>query len=442
MAQAHYAQDHPQARHALEAFSDLAKRLVSEVGPLELRVSGEQFLLNGAPVEGAPNASQNLIQLLITHGLGSIAFLPNLDEDDLQLLFFLLRLQPQRLDEMGGPDSLLPEGHTVRLSSTLASCAPLVDASSSPRGISEDLTGLFMAVAQMTSVPLRPNPNAPWTMEQRTTLDQYGFMVADLSALIGTSEQLGLQAMEPSTLRATLRQALTAIDPLLQGAILLGLPTCPEGEIYLRRALDYLAPEIAAHALAFAQSEIKGSRFDLALAAAGMFQCVRDRDLGIEALKGRLMLEGWSMGDADELEKAIRWECHGTDTKLNLSLSDRSFFELDAHQLATLVRQLARGRRTEGLKDLLTQLETGFASPHVERRRLASEVLTEVASCLTDPGLPPEVEQRLQIVVHQAIVSEEDSRGTQWCCQAMDELLAHWMKTHAFSVVYSEMLSL
>ena len=32
-------------------------------------------------------------------------------------------------------------------------------------------------------------------------------------------------------------------------------------------------------------------------------------------LQMRAMLEGWSMEDADELEKAIRWECHGTDTK-------------------------------------------------------------------------------------------------------------------------------
>ncbi|MBK8793095.1 MAG: HEAT repeat domain-containing protein [Holophaga sp.] len=442
MAQAHYAQDHPQARHALEALSDLAKRLVEEVGPLELRVAGDDFLLNGAPVSGAPNASQSLVQLLLGHGLSSITFLPNLEEDDLQLLFFMLRLKPQRLQEMGGPDSLLPEGHSVRIDLTQSPCQPLAEAPFSPRAISEDLTGLFVAVAQMTAAPIRPNPRAPWTMEQRTTLDQYGFLVADLNALAGTSDQLGLQAVEPSALRDMLRQALGAIDPLLQGAILLGLPTCPEGEIYLRRALDYLAPEIAAQALAFAQGQVSGSRFDLALAAAGMLQCVRDRDLGIEALKGRLMLEGWSMPDTDELEAAIRWECHGTDTKLHLSLTDRSFFELDAHQLSTLVRQLARGRRVEGLKDLLAELETGFSSPHVERRRLAAEVLTELASCLADPGLPPETEQRLLAVVHAAIVSEEDPRATQWCCQAMDELLGFWMKNLTFSQIYSEMLAL
>ena len=442
MAQAHYAQDHPQARHALEALNDLAKRLLEETGPLEMRVTGDQFFLNGASIEGAPSVSQALVQLLNGHGLGSITFLPNLDEDDLQLLFFMLRLQPKRLEEMGGPNSLLPEGHGIRVAPPQPLGTPLTDTASTPRSMAEDLTGLFLAVAQMTAGPIVPNPRAPWTMEQRMSLNHYGFLVADLSALAGTGEQLGLQIVEPSSLRTTLRQALVAIDPILQGAILLGLPTCPEGEIYLRRALDYLAPEIAAHALAFALKQVEGSRFDLALAAAGMLQCVRDHDLGIEALKGRLMLEGWSMSDTDELETAIRWECHGTDTKLHLSLSDRSFFELDAHQLSTLVRQLARGRRVEGLKDLLAQLEMGFASPQVERRRLAAEVLTEVASCQTDPGLPPEISPRLQSVVHQAIVTEEDPAATVWCCQAMDELFASWIKNFSFAAIYSEMVAL
>ncbi len=443
--QMHYAHDHPSARHASEAFFDLAIRLLEGLPSVELAAERGRLHLNGAEIEGAPNACQGLAEALEEHSIQTLVFRRGLEADDLQLLFFILHLQPYRLNEMGGADFLLADtrGLQARVRGTSPTTArPISLPPPSPRALADDLLGLFSAVVQMTAAPLRPNPRAPWTLEQREALSSFGFLAADLASLVGTGEQLGLSGRDPSVLRSALRTALVTLDPILQGALLLGLPAFPSEEMALRRALDYLAPEIMAQALVEAILAHPDRRFDLALAAAAMLHCVKDRELGLEALKGRLMMEGWSLQDAETLEEAIRWECHGTDTKLQLTLANKCVFELEPHQLAILVRQLARGKRIEALRDLLIQLEGGFASPHVLRRRMAAETLADLAECLEDPGLPPEAQQRLLSVLHGHITSEEDPQAARWSSQALESLLAHWMTRHHFSAVYAEMLAL
>jgi HEAT repeat protein len=445
-AQAHYAQDHPQATHALQALQDLTLGLLEEHRSLEVVPGEDTLFFNGRALEGAPNAAQTLAQTLHSHGIAALTFLPDLGPEDLRLLLYLLHLRPGKVAEMGGPQAALSEAAGLRVrelpAGRVAPEAPLAEIPASPRALGDDLSSLLGAVIQMTAAPIRPNPRAPWTMEQREALTTYGFLIADLGALAGTGDQLGLSTVEPGLLRAALRTALDSLDPFLQGALLLGLPEFPSTEMALRRGLDYLAPEIMAQAVAEAYRQRPASRFDLALAAAAMLQCVKDRELGIESLKGRLVLEGWTLAEADSLEEGIRWECHGTDTKLQLALMDRTFFELDANQLAILVRQLARAKRVDGLRDLLAQLETGFSSPHVARRRMAAEVLADLAECLADPGLPAETEQRLLSVTHRHIITEVDPQATQWSCQAMETLLAQWMRHLNFSAIYAQMLAL
>lgn len=445
-AQSHYAQDHPQARHAMDALEAHFQEFLGASHSLQLRAEGDRLFLDGQAAQGAPNASQVLACTLRDRGIQSLLFHGAPSLDDLQLLFFVLNLQPQRLRELGGAELLLEDAEVIQvhMGAGLAQGEPrpLAQAPTSPRALSEDLQGLLGAVVQMTAAPLRPDPRSPWTMEQRQALADFEFQLADLSGMDGTGAQLGLEGYDPTALRHALRSAVAALPPSLQGALLMGMPDFPTGETALRRALDYLAPELFAQSLAAAELQRGGSLYTLALAAAALLHCVKDRELAMEALKGRFLLEGWTLEQTDALEEAVTWECHGTDTKLRLCLLDRSIYELNGQQLSILVRQLARGRRADGLRDLLSQLESGFASPQPARRQLTATVLSDLADCLLDPGLPADLEGRMLALLHPHIASEEDPVAVRWSCQALESLLLHWMQALNFSAVYTEMLAL
>jgi HEAT repeat protein len=510
-AQAHYAQDHPQSVQSMETSLAMLQDLLKQRSPLIITNSKGRLWHQGRAIEGAPNATQVLSKEMEARGIAGVAFYAGLDHDELQLLFFALQLQPQRLVEMGGAKSLLPDGANIQilemdvpvshaieqlsmedevpdhriplatgpttgpaggpasrslamphlpqspptpsaakavqsvakgLVDRLEQILPAFEATPSPAALTVDLRTLFTAVVQMTGAPPKPSIHEPWSSEQREMFHTVGLQVPDFTSLAGTGNQLGLGRVDPSTLRATLRTALSTLDATTQGNILLGLPTFPAEEQALRRALDYLAPEFLAQAVAEVHVKRNPSRFDLALLVAGLLQCVKDRELALEAIRGRLQFEGWDIQDLDALKDAILWECHGTDTKLRMSVMDRGVFELDAHQVMILNRQLVHGKRTEGLKDLLGQLEGGFASPDAGRRRHAAEIVADLAECLEEPGLPPEVEQSLLTTLHNHVGSENDQQALLWSCQAMEALLGYWIRKQNFEGVYREMLAL
>ncbi len=499
-AQAHYAQDHPQSVQSAEAALLCLKALLAQESPIILTHSRGRVWHGGRMLDGAPNATQALARELEERGWSGLAFHAGLDSDDLQLLFFALALRPARLEEMGGPGALFPTGGNVRvilpevpaaqtappapasqpghngippleldwdrmfgtqeaLSAAPSSPPPTVqpnpapalrpapapepeDALPTPASLEVDLRSLFAAVLQMTATPPRPSVDSPWPSEQREVLSECGFLVPDFTSVQGTGLQLHLGRVDPLTLRDALRKALNGLDALSQGCILLGLPAFPSEEQALRRALDYLGPELLAQAVADAHLRLNPSRFTLALLVAAFLHCVKDRELSLEAIRGRLQFEGWTIQDVDALKDAILWECHGTDTKLHMSLMDRGVFELDAHQVAILLRQLLRGKRDEGLKDLLHQLEGGFASPELRRRRHAAEIVADLAECLESPGLGAEAEQGLYQALHEHLVHENDPQATEWSCHSLEAILGHWLRNARFESVYREMLSL
>lgn len=519
-AQSHYAQDHPQAVQTVEAVHGCLGGILAQDSPLILTCSRNKLWSQGKYIEGSPNATQALVKEMESRGIGGLVFHAGVDADELQLLFFALQLKPQRLQEMGGPDSLFPEGSNLRAlklepeikegqslaegeeipptvggglspgqvpprtTSTTTGSIPIIpldevwsgtfpgevspklpppmasvpapvapppppppvvpepDEPPSPAALAADLRSLFAAVVQMTAVPPVPAFNSPWASEQREVLKECGFLHPDFSSVSGTSAQLGLGRMDPVTLRDALRNALSGLEAMTQGHILLGLPAFPSEEQALRRALDYLGPELLATAVAEVHIRLAPSRFTLALLVAALLQCVRDRELSLEAIRGRLQFEGWTIQDVDALKDAILWECHGTDTKLRMSLMDRGIFELDAHQVTILLRQLVRGKRGEGLKDLLNQLQAGFASPEVRRRRLASEIVADLAECLDEPALTAENILSLQRTLHEHIIQESDQQSGLWSCQSLEALLGHWLRKSNFEGVYREMLAL
>ncbi len=538
MAQSHYAQDHPHAVQSMEAAYALLKELLEQRSPIILSCSKGRILHQGKVVDGAPNATQALCKEMEMRGIGGVAFYDGLDQDELQLLFFALQLHPQRLQEMGGTQSLLPEEANLKilnlepaeseftpvpllppmppqeldlsdvdfnfpaLSDEDETNLPLIESLDtsfgapqptsfseppiqtpipppaqthipppaidvvapepteplipfpsaisfpspspppSPADLAVDLRTLFSAIIQMTGVPPKPSVSSPWSSEQRETIHDSGLLMPDFSSVAGTGEQLGLSHMDPITLRDTLRTALSGLDPMFQGAILIGMSTFPALEHSLHRALDYLAPELLAQAVAEVHIKKKPSKFELALLVAGLLQCIKDRELALQAIRGRLQFEGWEIQDLDSLQDAILWECHGTDTKLQMSLMDRGVFELDAHQVMILNRQLLHAKRIDGVRDLLAQLEAGFASPQVTRRRQAAEIIADLAECLDESGLPQDLEVTLLSSLHAHLSSENDQQALLWSCQAMEALLGHWIRKRQFESIYKQMLAL
>jgi hypothetical protein len=311
-----------------------------------------------------------------------------------------------------------------------------------PVVLADELRRRFAHLIKTTSAPPKRTFHMPWTSEHREVMKKHGLRVPDLSAMEGTGEELNLGKLDPVSLREILRTALSLLPPLEQGSVLLGMATFPGTEQALRRALDYLGPELLAQVVAHAHITSNPSRFELALLVASLLQCVKDRELSLESIRGRLQFEGWGLHEVDQLREAILWECQGTDTKMQQALSDRSIFELDPQQVMILVRQIVRGKRFDSLRDLLGQLEVGLASPQPQRRCQAAEITADLSECLEEPGLPAELEGLLHRLLHDHLELENEAQALLWTCQGLESLLAHWIRSGSFEGVYKELLSL
>ncbi|MBI4912324.1 MAG: HEAT repeat domain-containing protein [Acidobacteria bacterium] len=457
-AQSHYAQEHPQARHSLEEAHATLRGLLQEESPLVLQCGQGRILFQGQALDASPVAVQALARDLEARGFGGLVFHQGIDADELQLLFFALQLKPQRLSEMGGPKSLLPDDGHLRVLDTespvLASQGPDPNGSETPDALphmegplpavvlADELRRRFSALIQKTAAPPKRTFHMPWTSEHREVMKKHGLKVPDFGAMAGTGVDLNLGKLDPVGLREVLRTAFSLLSPLEQGAVLLGMATFPADEQALRRALDYLGPELLAQVTAHVHVSSRPSRFELALLVASLLQCVKDRDLSLEAIRGRLQFEGWSLHEVDQLREAILWECQGTDTKMQQGLADRGLFELDPQQVMILIRQIVRGKRYPALQDLLGQLEVGIASPQPERRRQASEILADLAECIDEPGLPSDLETKMHRMIHGHLASEIEAQALVWSCQGMESLLGHWIRSGRFDGVYREIVAL
>jgi len=537
-AQSQLGPEHPLAQKSGAELEAFLPELLAELGTVTVEVSGTGFTCRGEPVAGAPNAAQALARELEDRGIGGLEFHPGLDPEEIHTLLFVLQLRPQRLAEMGGAATLLPEDGPLLVlplllpepaqpelpmpapgepptanlgeldpaaladlewerllnAATPASIPEMPDPIPwlAPAG-AEPLAALPPTVPQafpepapltaeeMQRVPQAPPPEAPpppppplpsqavlrdelevlfrtaltattpvdragarspWGVEQREALTRFGFQVPDFAPLAGLGGRLGLEARDPGSVREALRKTLTGFEPMDQGHVLLGLPGFPAGEHALRRALDFLAPELLAQAVAHAHLVHQPSMFDLALLTVALMQCVADRDLSLEAIRGRLQFEGWGMQEVEDFKEAIQWECQGTDTKLHMSLERHAIHKLDPHLVMTLGRQLIRGKRVDDLRSMLAQLEEELASPHEAVRRHGTEILANVADGLQGAGLPMDLENRILASARDRLSAENDQLVAQWCAQAVEAILNRWLSAGNFRALHTEMRNL
>lgn len=467
MAQLHYVQDHSEVSRHLDAFQKNLMECMQREIPLLITWEGDGLLCNGQPIEGAPHAALVLAQSLEARGIAGLGFNPGFDSDDLQLLFFALLMPPQRVQEMGGASILMGAGGHIQvlpmlagegwepgvaegyaagvpdpLEGTQVTLPPEPVPPPTAAELAADFVTLFSSILQSLATPPSGGPRSPWSREQREALLSAGFLHPDFSVLVGTGEQLSLGQLDAQTIRSSMRAALSSLDPVHQGSIVLGLSSFPSSEQALKSAIDYLAPELLAQAVADVSIRNRISRFELALLISAMFEGIKDRALALEAIRGRLQLEGWSLEDLESLKEAILWECQGTDTKVRLTLMNKGLFDLAPHQALTFARELVRGKRLEPLRDFLDQLETGFASPEVARRRFAAQIVADLSECVEDPGLPTELGRRLQKILHDHISRDTDEESIIWSAQGLEALLVHWMQVADFEGIYQEMMAL
>lgn len=470
MAQMHYVQDHSEVLRHMEVFQGCLMELLQQETPLILTRAGDGLQFKGEPIEGAPHAAHSLALSMEARGIAGLAFHAGFEADDLQFLFFALLMPPQRVQEMGGASILMGEGGHIQILPSLPAetsggwvsdvaegyAAGLVDPledtkvsvplephlPTTPALLAADFGTLFSSILQTMASSPGGGLNSPWSREQRESLVNVAFLQPDFSVLAGAGEQLGLGILDAQTIRSALRAALSSLDPVHQGSIVLGLSSFPGTEQALKSALDYLAPELLAQAVADVSVRNRISRFELALLISAMFDGIKDRAVALEAIRGRLQLEGWSLEELDSLQEAILWECQGTDTKVRLTLLNKGLFDLAPHQAMTFTRELVRGKRLEPLRDLVGQLESGFASPEVSRRRFASQIVADLAECVEEPGLPSELGRRFQKILHDHISRDTDEEAVIWSAQGLEAMLVHWMHVADFEGIYQEMMAL
>jgi hypothetical protein len=315
---------------------------------------------------------------------------------------------------------------------------PIAPLPPSPAALREELGVLFREALGITSPVDKAGLRSPWGVDHRESLTRFDFAIPNLAGLLGTGNRLMLDALDPGTVRDALRKALAELPPADQGNLLLGLPSYPPGEHALRRALDFLAPELLAQAVAHTHVEYRPSMFDLALLTVALMLCVPDRELTLEAIRGRLQFEGWGMQEVEDFKEAIQWECQGTDTKLHLSLERHAIHKLDPHLVKTLGRQLIRGKRVDALRSMIAQLEEELASPQESVRRHGTEILANLADGILGAGLPTDLENRVLASARDRLSAENDQLVAQWCAQTVEAVLTHWLASGNFTALHNE----
>ncbi|MBL0209493.1 MAG: HEAT repeat domain-containing protein [Holophagaceae bacterium] len=292
--------------------------------------------------------------------------------------------------------------------------------------LNERLAELFGPIADSAqSVP--PKASAPWSTDQLEVLKKSELRFADLAALQGSGELHELNREDFVALRDALRQALWSLPPTSQGSILLGLPVFPPGEHALQRAMDYLAPELLAQTVAEVELRLRPPRPQLALLVATLLHCVKDREMSLEALRGRLQFEGWDILDLEALYADIRWECQGTDTKLNLAVQDQGLMDLESSQIGSICRQSIRSGRLDAFQTFWKALEEALWGQEDPPRRKAAQVFADLTECIIDPGLPLDYDIKLRELLAKHITLEMDPEALGWMCQGIETMVSQAM---------------
>lgn len=146
--------------------------------------------------------------------------------------------------------------------------------------------------------------------------------------------------------------------------------------------------------------------------------------MSLEALRGRLQFEGWDILDLESLFADIRWECQGTDTKLNLAVQDQGLMDLEPSQIGSICRQSIRSGRMDAFRTFWKALEESLWGQDAARRRKAAQVFADLTECILEPGLPLGYDLNLRESLAKHITLEMDTEALGWMCQGIESLVS------------------
>lgn len=427
--------------------------LLKHQSPSIISVSNGQLLYQKTLLEGTPNASMHLAREIERRNIKSITFLAGIDREELNALLFALQLHPERLHEMGGAMSLLPNDTCIRIQESQES-SPLILTPTGPLpplpqfdtqrleppnsvDLEEDFRNLFSSTLRLTNTLAADMQGIPWSMAERNALMQAGFKVPDFSSFAGMEQSLGLSRLDPVSVREAIWKAVAKFSPKDLGSILLGLKGLPEEEMETLRAMEYLAPEFLSRTLWDVHQRTLPSAQGLAPLGAALIRTLKDRELAIDVLLERLLYGGWNKEDVETFHKAILSHLQSGEANDKRELVD--YFEMPPHQATALVRRILRAERWADLGALLDQFRKAFLNKGEARRRQVALRLANLVAKVDNKRLPEELEQRLWTLTKFHMDRENDQPTYLWACRVLESLFSHWIQMARFQDASREM---
>ncbi|MBI3132751.1 MAG: HEAT repeat domain-containing protein [Acidobacteria bacterium] len=463
-----YTAAHPRSQDALRAAQAALAAWLQESNQLQLVVGAGKAFVNGQPVDVQGPHMANLIKTIGDRHVSGFVFERGVTPRDIQAFLEILLLKPQRLEEVGGVQTLLDQQGVAAIR---VSQVQYREVREGDPGTAEGSEGRAPSVMSAPPAPRRPESgpvaglgagdSGGWAVpgssgEQRAfgppeqlinlvkqallrtlppppvrdKLTGIGssiletFEPADLSGLSAMGQTLGLTDKMPSAAQmGVLRQVLMDLPSERQLSILAGIGSLPEKPQGLALGIKALAPEILSVAVSTLLS-LNTSWEDLQQPLLTILGPLPERSALLKSLSTHLRGMNFDAAPAEVLQRRIEWEALSPEAKLVKVLDEGALFRLSLEQRLALLRELLDGKRTEAMVRCLERVLEALQSDNPALRTQAAQTLAGMALWSTDPGLPLEVENQLDQGLRSHFGWEPDPLVHRHTAEGLERLLA------------------
>jgi hypothetical protein len=475
-----YTAAHPRSQEALKAAQLVLETWLQATPQLQLVVANGKVFVNGQPVEGQSPHMTNLVRTIADRHVSGFVFDRGVSARDIQSFLEILILKPQRLEELGGVQTLLDRNDVRAIRVTqiqyreVREGEPDGNGAAGPGGTGTGGAGTGSGPEGAGAGPgaggggIAPRPEPPrgdsggWAVpgtssgehrafgppEQllqlvkqaltrtlppppvRDRLTGAGaslladFEPANLGGLSAMGASLGLTDKMPTPAQmGVLRQVLMDLPAERQLSILAGISSLPEKPQGLGMGIKALAPEILSVAVSSLLSQ-SVSWEDLQGPLTTILAPLPDRANLLGGLTGHLRSMNFDAAPAEALQRRIEWDALSPEAKLSRVLDEGALFRLSLDQRLALMRDLLDGKRTEALVRCMDRLLEALQSEHEALRTQAAQTLAGMALWAVDPGMPMEVESALDHGLRSHFGWEPDPMIHRYTAEGLERLLA------------------
>lgn len=462
-----YTAAHPRSQEALRAAQVALEGWLQQAPQLQLVVANGKVFVNGHPVEAQSPHLTNLVRTVADRNVSGFVFDRGVSVRDIQAFLEILILKPQRLEELGGAQTLLQrnEVRTIRVTQiqyrevregepegqggggtghgngtsgegTGAVAAPRSEPARGDSGgwaVPTTSSGehrafgppeqLLQLVKQALTRTLPPPPVRDRLTGAGASL-LADFEPANLGGLSAMGASLGLTDKMPTPAQmGVLRQVLMDLPAERQLSILAGISSLPEKPQGLGMGIKALAPEILSVAVSSLLTQSVGWE-ELQGPLTTILAPLPDRAQLLTGLTGHLRSMNFDAAPAEALQRRIEWDALSPEAKLSRVLDEGALFRLSLDQRLALMRDLLDGKRTEALVRCMERLLEALQSEHEGLRSQAAQTLAGMALWAVDPGLPMEVESALDHGLRSHFGWEPDPMIHRHTSEGLERLLA------------------